>query len=178
MHELSAEPLAALLDWLDADSQVTGPAGAEDDYYSRLNPGYRAANHRLVDVSELRSIRGLGAGYVEKLDALVTALPAATALNINSAPKPVLQALGLSAEQADAVLERRGTKPFARVDAMLEMPELAGLALDRNRLGVSSRYFMLDTAVRLDQIQYVQRSLIERQGAGRIKVLWRRRGEW
>ena len=177
-HELDEEPMAALLDWIDADSQVSGPAGAEDDWYSRLDPGYRAANHALVDTSELRSIRGMGSGYVEKLAGMITALPVPTAININTAPEPVLRALGLSEQQVSAVLERRAEKPFDKVSDLLDMTELQDVQIDTKQLGVNSSYFLLETEVHLDRVHYLQSSLIERKAPGSLSVLWRRRGEW
>ena len=48
----------ALLDWIDADIDATFPDGAEDDEYLRADLPYRAANRPLVDISELRLVKG------------------------------------------------------------------------------------------------------------------------
>ena len=49
----------ALIDWLDEDDEVTQPNGAEDQYYLALDPPYRAANRRVVDLGELAAGQGV-----------------------------------------------------------------------------------------------------------------------
>ena len=48
----------AIVDWLDADLDVQIPDGAEDDYYTSLDPPYRAANRSFASVSELQLVKG------------------------------------------------------------------------------------------------------------------------
>src|SRR5450759_2434643 len=48
----------ALADWIDADSQLQPPDGAEDAYYLALDPPYLTANRPLIDVAELERVRG------------------------------------------------------------------------------------------------------------------------
>src|SRR5690606_28484584 len=57
--QLPPEILPAVLDWLDADGDTRFPNGAEDEYYTRLDEPYRAANGPFADVSELRLVRGI-----------------------------------------------------------------------------------------------------------------------
>lgn len=53
---------AALRDWIDRDDKpVRG--GAEDEVYMGMEPPYLAANQPMQDVSELRLIRGIDAGF-------------------------------------------------------------------------------------------------------------------
>ena len=50
LRALEIEPkiVPAILDWLDPDQDTSFPNGAEDDYYSKLNPPYRTADRRGV----------------------------------------------------------------------------------------------------------------------------------
>lgn len=173
---LDSRVLDALVDWLDSDSLVSGIAGAEDDFYSRATPGYRAANHSLVEISELSSIHGMSEGYVEKLAPWATALPTVTPVNINTAPEPVLLALGFTEQQVDSLLQNRKNGAFASVAAMLDrLPDSE--TINSSRLGVASRYFLLRLDIRLEPLRYRTLSLIERNNANSLRILWRRRVE-
>jgi type II secretory pathway component PulK len=55
---MTPELAAAIIDWRDADSEVTTD-GAEDDTYQRLNPPYRCKNARFESVDELRMVYGM-----------------------------------------------------------------------------------------------------------------------
>ncbi|MGD9389884.1 MAG: type II secretion system minor pseudopilin GspK, partial [Thioalkalispiraceae bacterium] len=65
--ELDPDLVYAILDWLDADSNITYPAGSEDEEYLHKNYPYLAANQLMVDVSELRVINGFSAAITAKL---------------------------------------------------------------------------------------------------------------
>ncbi len=54
---MTPEFAAAIVDWRDADSDVTDN-GAEDDHYARLNPPYRCKNADFESVEELRLVAG------------------------------------------------------------------------------------------------------------------------
>ncbi len=55
---VTSDMAAAIVDWRDADSDVT-PGGAEDDTYQRLNPPYRCKNAPFETVDELRLVYGM-----------------------------------------------------------------------------------------------------------------------
>src|SRR5262249_39215025 len=48
----------SILDWIDADSEPR-TSGAENDYYSGLNPPYRAKNAPLDSLDELLLVKGV-----------------------------------------------------------------------------------------------------------------------
>jgi general secretion pathway protein K len=88
------EPKWAALarDWIDADSAVTEPDGAEDSIYTSQNPPYRASNWPMTSPSELMNLPGFGADRYRKIAPYVTALPTATAkVNICTAQPFVLE---------------------------------------------------------------------------------------
>lgn len=49
----------SLIDWRDEDNNVTGTAGAEDDYYKGLDRPYLCRNDEIPVVEELQLVRGI-----------------------------------------------------------------------------------------------------------------------
>lgn len=104
LRELTIEPskAQAIIDWVDANVDPTGAEGAEDDYYSGLTPGYRAANAPFVSVSELQLVKGFSSAIQEESEDYelllphIAALPIgseATTINVNTATPEVLASL-------------------------------------------------------------------------------------
>lgn len=54
---MTAELAGAIIDWRDADSDIS-ESGAEDDVYLRRNPGYKCKNGLFETVDELRLLNG------------------------------------------------------------------------------------------------------------------------
>jgi general secretion pathway protein K len=153
----------ALLDWIDADINATFPDGAEDDVYLLETPPYRTANRPLVSISELRLVKGFSAEVIARLEPYVTALPEPTALNVNTATAPVLQALHaeLGASDAEQMIEARGDDGFTELEAFLALDALAGLQLDVG-VGVKSDWFSVLTDVRIGRGQARLESRLQR----------------
>jgi general secretion pathway protein K len=179
---LPAEITEAAGDWLDADSQVLAIGGAEDDYYSRLPDPYRAANRPMADVTELRLLRGVTDEAYAALAPLVIALPEQTAININTAPSRVLQSLGLSAAEARIVIDARESEPFETLKQFTDLPVIDAAVkdgrVDVGNLTISSRFFELETEVRIGELYFVQYSLLLRNGSKSVAVIARRRRGW
>jgi len=74
------------------------------------------------DVSELLLVQGITPEVYRRLAPYVVALPQPTAINVNTAPLPVLAALSetLDPQSLRAVLAAREQRGFASVDAFLE----------------------------------------------------------
>ena len=84
----------AVLDWIDADSNVSsGGGGAEDSDYLQTERPYRAANAPMAATSELLLVRGFTAGIYREVAPYVTALPEHTKINVNTAKLEVLRSL-------------------------------------------------------------------------------------
>ena len=151
---LGLEPALApaLKDWIDADIDATFPDGAEDDEYLLADVPYRAANRPLVDISELRLVKGYTPEVLVVLEPHVTALPAATVINVNTATPLVLLALHADLEESDVeqLLEARDEEldgePFTDIKAFLASDALAGLELDID-VDVKSDWFNVQTDV-------------------------------
>ena len=112
----------SLEDWKDADELRRANGAESDDYYLRQPVPYRARNGRLQDLAELRQIRGvtpaLYEGVADKpgLAALTTVHGPGT-VNINTAPAPVLAALGLADAVVKDLLQSRARSPYTLVPA-------------------------------------------------------------
>ncbi|WJW75224.1 type II secretion system minor pseudopilin GspK [Thiohalobacter sp. IOR34] len=181
LEQLDLDPglALALLDWMDADLEPRFPGGAEDDLYLLRTPPYRAANRHLVSPSELRLVAGFDAAVVSRLAPYVTALPARTPINVNTAPALVLQSLhpALTPADAEQLVEGRGDEGYASVDAFLRQEVFAGRTLDAGRLAVSSQYFLLRAEVQLGTARRRLESLLQRDAKG-LRCLLRSRGDW
>lgn len=116
----------ALTDWIDTDTEPTGADGAEDDYYSRLATPYRVANRAIVDVSELRLVKGFTPEIIAKLSLYICALPATALININTASPVVIAALSptLSQRTSEEFAQGRPNKGFATSAEALNEPVL------------------------------------------------------
>jgi general secretion pathway protein K len=176
---LDATLTDAVLDWMDADSDVTQPNGAEDSEYLRAKVPYRAANRPFTSTSELLMVKGFTAEAYQKLAPFVTALPQGTAINVNTAPKEVLMALGngITDSDGEALVTAREDQGFASVADFLGQQALAGRGVTQNGLSVASDYFLLDAATRFGRGQTHLYSVMVR-GAGGVTTLLRGQGAY
>jgi general secretion pathway protein K len=168
---LPPQVLDGVVDWLDAD----GDAGwAEDWAYANLDTPYRTANQRLVSPSELLQVQGMTAQGYHCLEPLVCALPAKTAININTAPALVLASLadGISQARAEAMVEMRPAKGYGELAAFLNAPEWVGLGLTGTNLTLGSHFFLVHAQTTMGRAKCTLFSLVQRQ-PGRVRV-WQR----
>jgi general secretion pathway protein K len=153
----------AISDWLDADQEPLFPDGAEDSAYLSRGVGYLTANRPLVSVSELRLVAGCDADTYAKLSPYVSALPAPTAVNVNTAEPLVLAALdtSLSLAAAQDLVAKRPDEGYASV---AEYRQAAGLApiVDETLLSVTSDYFLLHAQATVGTAQVSLSSLLRR----------------
>jgi general secretion pathway protein K len=171
-------PLAyTLADWFDADGQPQPQGGAEDAYYLALDPPYLTANRPLIDVAELALVAGFDDGVRARLRPYVTALPGATAVNVNTASAEVLSAVvdGLDLGNAQALVAQRERAYFRDTgDFTKRLPRDAVATGDG--IGVSSDYFMASLRVTIGGAQARGRALLSRAGTGNgwPVVVWRK----
>ena len=162
----------AVIDWIDADSQVS-PQGAEDLDYLRADPPYRAANRPIVHVSELLRIKGIDREAYKLLAPEVCALPPETGMNINTLSVVGIMGLadGISQDLAKR-LWRGGRAQYRSVTEVVDELGKAGIILDPAAVQdfkVSSNYFLARSDVELVGRQYRFYSLLQRNaGGGRV----------
>ncbi|MFN4286988.1 MAG: type II secretion system minor pseudopilin GspK [Brevundimonas sp.] len=181
--EARAAQLAdALADFIDTDA-FRSPAGAEDEAYASL--GYRTAGTLLSEPSELRAIRGYDPQVYALIRPHVCALPQSgpTPVNINTlAPESAVVLAALSEGQIgvgtfEQVLAQRPPGGWRSLDDFLASrafdgrpPEGALLA----QLGLTTRYFALESHVTFQGAQIVSSALIEASGPDAIRLVARR----
>lgn len=131
----------SILDWRDPDD-FASPAGAETEYYQSLPEPYRAKNGNFDVPDELLLVKGVTPeiyygkkGLTEDgqkvdlygLQKYFTTFVVGNAINVNSAPLPVLAALPyLDFDQASKIFELRQQGPIR--DATELMEQIPGLS--------------------------------------------------
>jgi general secretion pathway protein K len=172
---LSGDLRDAVLDWIDADSDLYGNGGAEDPYYLSLASPYRAANQPMIQVEELYRVRGFDAKAVAKLRPYVTALPGRTTVNANTASAAVLAAMlpELSPAEIAELVRARQAKPFRSKDDIAQAAKKA-TAQSIAALDVKSAFFSVRVRVAQDDVQVATEALVQRDASGAAAVVWRR----
>ena len=180
---------AAIRDWIDADSQPTGLDGAEDTEYLSMVPAYRTANRPMESVSEVLAVKGMTAELYSKLThcadsktgpvSCITALPQyPTAININTAPEPVLRALSKNPSTSlDGFIRTRADKPADdTATAYKAAPDgflTAADQLPTNFITVKSNYFLLQAEIVIGSGRLALYSFYYRPDSGAPVVLGR-----
>lgn len=170
--------LTAILDWLDGDVDVRFPSGAEDDYYTRLDPPYRPANQPMASISELRLVRDVDEELYRALVPFVTALPESTPVNVNTASADVLRTIadGLTAAEAEALVDAIPDEGYGSVEEFLQADVLAGRDVPEQGLSVGSNWFLMRVVVHLGRTELRAESVIHRGDTGGARTILRRQG--
>lgn len=124
-----ADALAyAIVDWRDGDSAYGHPdMGAEDADYGGLPDPYGAKDRPMESLDELLLVKGMNRDIFEKMKPFVTVFGSGV-VNLNTARREVLVALGLPLSAADKILLHRDgpdglpatsdDRPFDRADSV------------------------------------------------------------
>lgn len=113
--------LDSIEDWRDTND-TKRLNGAESADYAKADVPYRPRNNNLQDLAELLQIKGItpelyaGSGEQPGLVDLLTVRSRGT-VNINTAPKPILQAIGLSEAEIEDIVQSRAKSPYGAVPA-------------------------------------------------------------
>lgn len=167
----------ALADWLDNDGKTRFPNGAEDNEYLAKELPYRSANMPMSSTSELLYLPQVTDEVYKTLFPYVTALPANTPINVNTASDYVLMSLsrdidkGVAAELIDA----RGSSGYVDVEAFTGQAALKGKILPVEDIAVASRYFLLRSQVTFGRISVDYQSMLYRS-ENKTSVVSRARG--
>lgn len=182
---LGLEPKWASLiaDWIDADSVIYGPDGAEDSTYLSQIPPYRTANRQITSESELLALPGFGPNRYATIAPYVTALPRGTTVNLCTASGPVLDALGPAGERQYSRLspqdlaEQRANGCFPTVSvyqAAFKGGAGATATPAMTSVGAQSDYFRLTSIVDIGNSEFYLYSLLHRGSTGnQVQVIQR-----
>jgi len=159
-----------LLDWLDPDDEPRSGGGEAREYGDRRS-GFTPRNGPLLDIDELRLVRGFDRAVLEGdedrpgLLALVT-VHGGQRINVNTAPPLLLQALdtGFRETVAKAVVELREERPIRKVT---ELKGLVGVSQDLFRavepmLDVKSDWFSVSSTGISGRSRYRIQALFQR----------------
>jgi general secretion pathway protein K len=121
----------SILDWKDADD-LHRLSGAESDYYLSLAKPYKARNADFETLEELILVKGItpeilyGTGNTKGIIPFLTVQVKALKVNINAAPKEVLEALpGMDAATVERIIAFRS---FTEIRGDATVRELLGAA--------------------------------------------------
>jgi len=165
----------AVVDWLDADTDLRFPTGGEDVVYVSSDPPYRTANSMITSVSELLAISGMDRESYARLAPYVTALPQGTKLNVNTASDVLLASLSdtIDIGTATSLVEQRAGAEFLDIDdtfAGLVEPDVL------ETIDGVSEHFLLTATVTLGTNQLTMRSVLQRDRSGITRALFRSLG--
>ncbi len=168
-----AAALDAIADWIDADG-IAREGGAEDAYYAAQPASGLAANAPVLRVAELALVRGAAPQALAAVAPFLSALPAGTALNVNTAPLEVLAAVvdNLGGERGAALVASRAQKPFTTIaEFRARLPDGAVL-VDDGALSVRSSYFYVTVEARQGATRARARALLRRSGSAWPAIVW------
>lgn len=160
------------------------PGNREDEYeryYAGLPVPYRPAHRFMIDPSELRLVKGVTPQIYAALQPYITALPAITAINPNTAPPPVLALISpimtlSSAAQLKEALEKQRPK---KLEDFLKMDIAKNHQVDEKRIAWVSEYFYVRTEVAVQSQDILLYTLMYRNTSGgrpAVTILWQNRG--
>jgi len=159
--------LNAITDWVDADTQVTDPGGAEDAWYlAQTIPGL-AANAPVRRSGELLQVRGDSPALLERLRPFISTLDAPTAVNVNTADPLVLAAVagGLDRAGALALVAQREQRPFSSIADFRERLQRPDIVIDDTAIDVRSSWFEVSIEARQGDTLARARALLHRASA-------------
>jgi type II secretory pathway component PulK len=96
------EVVDSIIDWRDEDTQKQ-PYGAEDFYYLGLDPPYECKDAPFENLEELLLIKGMTPALFAWMVPKVTVFGSGK-VNLNTASRPVLKALGLSNSAIEGIV--------------------------------------------------------------------------
>jgi general secretion pathway protein K len=149
--------------------------GAEDEFYLGLPSPHLAANQPLMDVAELALVRGFNDSVRARLRPFVAALPAFTAVNVNTAAPEVISAVvdGLDLDGARALVEKRERSYFRdHADFLSRLP--SGARAANGDIGFGSDYFLVQLRVTVGDTQARSEALLARTDGNWPAIVWRK----
>ncbi len=155
---------AAVADWADGDSQRLAGGAETGDYR-----GYRPADGRFADPSELRAVRGVSAAAYQRIRPWICVLPEAelSPVNVNTLrpdQAPLLAMLGVSPEEARRALAARPAGGWASRDDFWRASALrrADPPLDvRMQPQLRTQWFLIETRVAIGGTEHAQTALVD-----------------
>jgi general secretion pathway protein K len=170
---LSPRGIEAIADWIDEDRDPRD-GGGEDAAYAGERPARLPPNAPMLRAAEVADVVGVGERGYSAIARFVTALPARSPLNVNTAPPDVLATAvnGVSPESLASLVAERARKPFTTVaEFRARLPAGTSIADDAG-LGVRSDYFLVTVRARQGETLAQGRALLKRREGDMPAVVW------
>jgi general secretion pathway protein K len=175
LREHDPSLVQAIIDWMDPDVEAIPPNGAEDDYYTGLEYPYLTANQPMQHISELRLVKGFTQEIYDDISPYLTALPANTAINVNTAPVDVLASVipNLGIEAAKNIIEERDEEAFSNLQEFFTHPLIKDTTVNPQALSTESSFFTLSSEIKVGNSFIKNKSIINRISNSNITVISR-----
>ncbi|WP_298361395.1 type II secretion system minor pseudopilin GspK [uncultured Litoreibacter sp.] len=136
----------------------------------------------LVSIWQLRDVPGMTDESFEKLRKYASVMPPEAKININTAPREVIDAiLPNSSQEINGFLQGREQEPIASLDMLFDiiMSQLqdevaANLVLEK--FAVGSDWFIAESVAQLNDSTFRRETVIRRRGTPRVTEIWYRLG--
>ncbi len=181
----AADIAESVTDWIDSDI-IPSPRGAEDEYYAQLEAPYRTANAIMMDVSELRTVKGVTSAIYTRIAPWICALPTTdlSPINVNTLRPEQAVLLAMLSNTPDILqsrqfLGRRAETGYGSLNDFWAEPFPAGFLAPsqvQSQVKLTTRWFRLDATVEMQSALVEERALVDaaRQPA---RLVHRQRGD-
>jgi general secretion pathway protein K len=145
--EQASEITSAIIDWR---STVPNGVSEFDQFYLSQTPSFRARHASLEEIEEILVVKGMTpelfhGTFIRTAEGRLQARPglrdclsvysAGGAVDVNSAPAPVLAAIGLSPDVVETIVQMRRTMPFRDTQQLRMFGEGPGSGVGRLMIG-------------------------------------------
>ncbi|KTC65852.1 general secretion pathway protein K (plasmid) [Legionella adelaidensis] len=140
------------------------------DYYLAQKPPYLPSNLPLQNISEFRLIADVTPALYQSLEPWVTALPEVTSININTAPKQVLMALGNGIDDATAkeIIKAREEKGIDNLQSITPLLKRSDIPIEQ--ITLESQYFLVVANVKFQDTILISYTVVKRARDNKGKV--------
>lgn len=169
-----------LLDWLDGDD-IERQDGAEGHFYQNLEEPYECGNGRFLTTGQIFMVRGMrelerfGEKKTKRLLDFVT-IHSGGKVNINTAPKEVIESLGETVDSAlaESILEYRKEGSFQSIEDLKKVAGVDEEVLDEIRewITVKSSTFSIEAHVNFSGAVASIKTVVQRQGNKAKPIYW------
>lgn len=161
-------------DWFDADQDLTGANGHEDEFYQLLEPSYRSADAAMVHESEL-ALWQMPDEDLQTLAPWLCFWPTNSGILLNRFPVDLQNAYlaNLTAEQKSALNARVESAGFDTVDDFFNLEGVAELELDEADWQTQLSYVDAFIEVTTETNRYYLQSKMMKDSTGNVIVYGR-----
>lgn len=153
--------LSATQDWINEKTHEQ-EAQRHQAYYLKQRPPYASSHQPMKSISEFRLIEGVSEQIYTQMLPYLTALPAPTAININTASAPVLMTLGpdIDAHEAESLINARGQGGFQTLTQVNDFLSKHKIPLER--ITLQSDYFLCISTAKTQGLEIVHYAILKR----------------